>query len=279
MSTLNPLAREASRAHRPDMRSRPTRSRRSALSLTTLTFIALSLASCGPSKANTKASLKTDRRAETRSAATGAEGDDVEGARFINDSQIGGSDGPFTLSARASDRLLYASFTRRLERDEPSAHHDDEGDDDERLERILLGVTLRAQYTGNQDTQEATEEILFELTHTLKCDQTLDHEGEFIEAALGFSDLDGDGEPELVWGVEHFCGGGVDPFDIALIAITTRAPFMSCTLEGESLIVTGEDRSFGGESELLGDCDRAPAAFGEALMERFKTLRLRPSER
>lgn len=274
MSTLNPLAREASRAHRPDMRSRQTRSPRSALSLTALTLIALSLASCGPAQ-NT--SVKTDARAETRSAATGAEGDDVEGARFINDSQIGGSDGPFTLSARASDRLLYASFTRRLERDEPSAHHDE--DDDERLERILLGVTLRAQYTGNQDTQEATEEILFELTHTLKCDQTLDHEGELIQAALGFSDLDGDGEPELVWGFEHFCGGGVDPFDIALVAITTRAPFMSCTLAGESLIVMGEGRSFGGESELLGDCDRAPAAFGEALSERFKTLRLRPYER
>ena len=274
MSTLNPLAREASRAHRPDMRSRQTRSPRSALSLTALTLIALSLASCGPAQ-NT--SVKTDVRAETRSAATGAEGDDVEGARFINDSQIGGSDGPFTLSARASDRLLYASFTRRLERDEPSAHHDE--DDDERLERILLGVTLRAQYTGNQDPEHAIEEILFELTHTLKCDQTLDHEGELIEAALGFSDLDGDGEPELVWGFEHFCGGGVDPFDIALVAITTRAPFMSCTLAGESLIVMGEGRSFGGESELLGDCDRAPAAFGEALSERFKTLRLRPSER
>jgi hypothetical protein len=79
---------------------------------------------------------------------------------------------------------------------------------------------------------------------------------EFIEAALGVTDLDGDGLGELTFAYRTTCTSDVSPFTLKLFLLEQREKY---ALRGSTVVDVGEGEKVGGEKKLDPALRKQPA--------------------
>lgn len=74
----------------------------------------------------------------------------------------------------------------------------------------------------------------------------LDAAADFFAAAVGISDLDGDGKAEITIPYKLFCGGGIDPYTVKVIM---RDESLKLAIRGESRLKIPGQEAIGGEHQ------------------------------
>jgi len=122
-------------------------------------------------------------------------------------------------------------------------------DTEQEVDKVVLKATLYAR-GGSSDGFKPRWQIEQETS----C-PGLDLDVDFFSDVSGVSDLDGDGVAEVTVASHAFCGGGIDPHDIAIELRQGQAVY---TVTGQSLISPAGEEAFGGEREDSPSLKTAP---------------------
>ncbi|MFT2187566.1 M949_RS01915 family surface polysaccharide biosynthesis protein [Pseudomonas putida] len=120
---------------------------------------------------------------------------------------------------------------------------------EQEVDRVVLKATLYGR-TAENDTFKARWQIEQETT----C-PGLDLDVDFYNDVSDVSDLNKNGVAEVTVASHAFCGGGIDPHDIALEMREGQAIY---TITGQSLITPAGEEPVGGEREDSASLKAAP---------------------
>ncbi|WP_449431515.1 M949_RS01915 family surface polysaccharide biosynthesis protein [Pseudomonas putida] len=120
---------------------------------------------------------------------------------------------------------------------------------EQEVDKVVLKATLYGR-AGERETFKARWQIEQETT----C-PGLDLDVDFYNDVSDVSDLNKDGIAELTVASHAFCGGGIEPHDIA---IEMREGQASYSITGQSLITPAGEEAIGGEREDSASLKNAP---------------------
>ncbi|MBF8781520.1 M949_RS01915 family surface polysaccharide biosynthesis protein [Pseudomonas fulva] len=141
---------------------------------------------------------------------------------------------------------------------------------DAETEQEVDKVTLRATLYERRDTTSFTSRWQIEQETTCP---GLDLDVDFYSDVSDVGDVDNDGVAEVTVASHAFCGGGIEPHDIA---IELRQRQASYTITGQSLIVPAGEAPIGGERDDSASLKNAPAALRKHLDEVWQAVYKRP---
>lgn len=140
-------------------------------------------------------------------------------------------------------------------------------DTEEEVDKVVLQATLYGRASA-ADAFKARWQIEQETT----C-PGLDLDVDFYTDVSDVSDLNKDGVAEVTVASHSFCGGGIDPHDIA---IEMREGQASYTITGQSLITPPGEEPFGGEREDSASLKNAPQVLREHMDAVWQQVYKRP---
>ena len=138
---------------------------------------------------------------------------------------------------------------------------------EQEVDKVVLKATLYGR-TAQNDTFKARWQVEQETT----C-PGLDLDVGFYTDVSGASDLNNNGIAELTVASHAFCGGGIDPHDIA---IEMREGQASYTITGQSLITPAGEEPIGGEREDSASLKGAPPVVREHMDAVWQQVYKRP---
>ena len=147
---------------------------------------------------------------------------------------------------------------------------DDQVSDEEtqqEVDRVVLTATL---YGRSHDAQ--TYKARWTIENETTC-PGLDLDVDFYNDVSDVSDLNKNGVAEITVASHAFCGGGIDPHDIA---IEMREGQASYTITGESLITPAGEDPIGGEREDSASLKGAPPVVREHMDAVWQQVYKRP---
>ncbi|WP_323157880.1 M949_RS01915 family surface polysaccharide biosynthesis protein [Pseudomonas fulva] len=125
---------------------------------------------------------------------------------------------------------------------------------DPESEQEVDKVVLKATLYGRRKAQEAFQ-ARWQIDQQTTC-PGLDLDVDFYTDVSGVADLDQNGEAEVTVASHAFCGGGVEPHDIA---IEMRDGQTVYSITGQSLITPAGEDPIGGERQDSASLKAAPA--------------------
>ena len=138
---------------------------------------------------------------------------------------------------------------------------------EQEVDRVVLKATLYGR-TADSDAFKARWQIEQETT----C-PGLDLDVDFYTDVSDVSDLNKDGVAEVTVASHAFCGGGIDPHDIA---IEMREGQASYTITGQSLITPAGEEPVGGERADSASLKNAPQVLRDHLDAVWQQVYKRP---
>ncbi|MFP3864217.1 hypothetical protein SHV42_14885 [Pseudomonas capeferrum] len=142
-----------------------------------------------------------------------------------------------------------------------------DAENQQEVDKVVLKATLYGR-TAERDAFKARWQVEQETT----C-PGLDLDVDFYTDVSDVSDLNKDGVAELTVASHAFCGGGIDPHDIA---IEMREGQASYTITGESLITPAGEDPIGGEREDSASLKAAPQVLRDHMDAVWQQVYKRP---
>ncbi|MHC6224398.1 M949_RS01915 family surface polysaccharide biosynthesis protein [Pseudomonas sp. X10] len=142
---------------------------------------------------------------------------------------------------------------------------------DAETEQEVDKVVLKATLYGRTD-QDAAFKARWQIEQETTC-PGLDLDVDFYTDVSDVSDLNNDGVAELTVASHAFCGGGIEPHDIA---IELREGQASYTITGQSLISPAGEDPMGGKREDSASLKNAPQALRDHLDRVWQSVYKRP---
>lgn len=140
-------------------------------------------------------------------------------------------------------------------------------DTEEEVDKVVLKATLYGRAAGG-DAFKARWQIEQETTCA-----GLDLDVDFYTDVSDVGDLNKDGVAEVTVASHAFCGGGIDPHDIAIEMREGQAIY---TITGQSLISPPGEDAFGGEREDSASLKSAPQVVREHMDAVWQQVYKRP---
>ncbi|MGX1020228.1 hypothetical protein AB7M33_002904 [Pseudomonas sp. Y3 TE3536] len=142
-----------------------------------------------------------------------------------------------------------------------------DAENQQEVDKVVLKATLYGR-TAESDAFKARWQIEQETT----C-PGLDLDVDFYSDVSDVSDLNKDGIAELTVASHAFCGGGIDPHDIAIEMRESQAIY---TITGQSLITPAGEEPIGGEREDSASLKSAPQVLREHMDAVWQQVYKRP---
>ena len=142
-----------------------------------------------------------------------------------------------------------------------------DAENEQEVDKVVLKATLYGR-ANDSDGFKARWQIEQETT----C-PGLDLDVDFYNDVSDVSDLNQDGIAELTVASHAFCGGGIEPHDIA---IEMREGQASYTITGSSSITPAGEEPIGGERELSASLKNAPQVLREHMDAVWQQIYKRP---
>lgn len=142
-----------------------------------------------------------------------------------------------------------------------------DAENQQEVDKVVLKATLYGR-TAERDAFKARWQVEQETT----C-PGLDLDVDFYTDVSDVSDLNKDGVAELTVASHAFCGGGIDPHDIA---IEMREGQANYTITGESLITPAGEDPIGGEREDSASLKAAPQVLRDHMDAVWQQVYKRP---
>ncbi|MEE1890779.1 M949_RS01915 family surface polysaccharide biosynthesis protein [Pseudomonas carassii] len=142
-----------------------------------------------------------------------------------------------------------------------------DSDTEEEVDKVVLKATLYGRAAGG-DPFKARWQIEQETTCA-----GLDLDVDFYTDVSDVGDLNKDGVAEVTVASHAFCGGGIDPHDIAIEMREGQAIY---TITGQSLISPPGEDAFGGEREDSASLKSAPQVVREHMDAVWQQVYKRP---
>lgn len=140
-------------------------------------------------------------------------------------------------------------------------------DTEEEVDKVVLKATLYGR-TASSDAFKPRWQSEQETTCA-----GLDLDVDFYTDVSDVSDLNKDGVAEVTVASHAFCGGGIDPHDIAIEMHEGQAVY---TITGQSLITPAGEEPFGGEREDSASLKNAPPVLRQHMDEVWQKVYKRP---
>lgn len=138
---------------------------------------------------------------------------------------------------------------------------------EQEVDKVMLKATL---YGRNTESDVFTPR--WQIEQETSC-PGLDLDVDFYTDVSDASDLNKDGVAELTVASHAFCGGGIDPHDIAIEMREGQAAY---TITGQSLITPAGEEPIGGEREDSASLKNAPQVIREHMDAVWQQVYKRP---
>ena len=138
---------------------------------------------------------------------------------------------------------------------------------EQEVDKVVLKATLYGRTAGSEAFKPR-----WQIEQETAC-PGLDLDVDFYTDVSDVSDLNKDGVAELTVASHAFCGGGIDPHDIA---IEMREGQASYTITGQSLITPAGEEPIGGEREDSASLKAAPQVLRDHMDAVWQQVYKRP---